>query len=208
MGRGLIILQSGNLDMYANVITAACNTYREVSRIELVISEQNSDIDYVLEIRKRLETEDNPKFKLASNRHIEIFQDNWNSSSLQDVKFIDVTGASKSKLLELIADLSQLRNPKPLTTLNWLTKNPSYDIMTDEWEYVNLLEEDIVRGFLSGVYWKGISLIAILSLLAIMVIVAAASIFGAGIIPEKMTNIISLLIGFCGVILSYASLKK
>jgi hypothetical protein len=211
MRRARIVVTSTKPDTYVDVL-AAIAAKGEADEVEFIFLETDFDKQLLSSVQKLLvELSDLPDYEAASRLKISgapLKRDL--TALLKSCNLVDVTGVPKELAIEIAA--TALPNPRiKVCNLRWLGKIDSQErfrIGQQVYSYADVINEPALRALRKDFIAKN-HVIWVFGLMvgASAVLAVSQLVFGLAI-PDKVINILSLLVGLGGLLLAYVSLKR
>lgn len=129
--------------------------------------------------------------------------------SLKEYDIIDVTGISKELMSDIFA--ISLSSGKSLCFISWkekIDKNKRKFIGQNDYIYFDTMKSSIVRHIHFSQRSAWIMFYVLSIVISLFALFYSFSLFGIELISDKLINFLGILIGLCGLFLSYIALRS
>lgn len=211
MRRARIVVTSENADTYVDVL-AAIATRGETDEVEFVFLDSEYKGRLLSDVQKKLvDLNELPDYEQASRLKISgIPLKRDLGLLLRDCSLIDVTGVPKELAIEIAATALIQPNIK-VCSLRWLEKLDSqvrFRVGQQRYSYADVINDSALSALRKDYIAKTYVIYAFGGIFAASAALAVAQVAFGWAIPDKLINLLSLLVGIGGLQLAYISLKR
>jgi hypothetical protein len=211
MRRARIVATSDNPDTYVDVL-AAIAAKGETDEVEFIFLDSEYKKQLLSEVQKKMVgLADLTDYEQASRLKISGTTLKHDLALLlKNCSLIDVTGVPKELAIEIAA--TALTNPNiKVCSLRWLEKLQSdvrFRVGQDKYSYADVISDSALNALRKDYIAKKHVIYVFGTIFAATAGLAVAQLAFGWVIPDKVINVMSLLVGIGGLQLAYVSLKR